>query len=171
MSDDERCPLNPSLRKIECAHCQGPPPIPLGNPIFSLKEDFFKGFPVVEVLKNGGPVHAWDSHWCFGQRKAQIMIACLPSLRRFWETSDQDRLAFDSHLVENRAHGLRIQVYVKMHSDFEHSSGNTVDRPWLHLKALSPDSGEIGLGALKCQAICAVEHDLRKWLRKQGVVI
>ena len=60
MPDDERCPLNPSLRKIECSHCQGPPRGTHDNPVFSLEEGFFNGFPVVEVLKNGGPVHAWD---------------------------------------------------------------------------------------------------------------
>jgi hypothetical protein len=169
MPDDKWCPLNPSLRKIECAHCQGPPAGSSENPVFSLKEDRFRGFPVVEVLKNGGPVHSWDTHWCFGVRKAEIMIACMPALREFWKASDYEKLAFGSRLVEDQSRNLRVRVRIKMQADFERSDGHPVDRPWLYLEALPPDSGDLGLGALKCQAICGVEQDLRNWLRKHGV--
>jgi len=169
MPDDDLCPLNPSLRKVECAHCQGPPSGTSENPIFSMEEGFFNGFPVVEVLKNGGPVHPWDTHWCFGQRKAEILVTCLPVLREFWQAEDAERLAFATRIIENERHSLKIQVYVEMHPDFEHSTGQRIDRPWLHLRALPPDTGDIGLGAIKCRAVCAVEHDLRAWLRKLGI--
>ena len=41
------------------------------------------GYPVVEVLKNGGPVHSFDSNFRFGVRKAQMLLACVHILREF----------------------------------------------------------------------------------------
>ena len=163
---DERCPLNPSLRRVECSHCQGPPRGTFQNPTFSLKEDVYDGFPIVEVLKNGGPVHPWDQHFRFGRRKAEILVACMKVLREFWFANDAQRRLFVPQVIQDDARRLRVQVYVEMHMDFELSTGPTVDRPWLHLKGLPPDSGTIGLGASKCQAICALEKELREWLLK-----
>ena len=56
-----------------------------------------------------------------------------------------------------------------MHPDFELSTGLTIDRPWLRLRASSPDNDHIGLGAMKCRAICALEKELNRWLLKQRV--
>jgi hypothetical protein len=168
MDVDERCPLNPSLRRVECSHCQGPPRGTHNNPSFSIREDSYEGFPTVEVLKNGGPVHAWDRNFSFGRRKAEILLACVDVLREFWEASDPARLAFVTRIVESQEHSLRIRVYVQPHQYFDHSTGLRVNQPWLHLEALAPNSGDIGLGAIKCRAICAVERDLREWLRKCG---
>jgi hypothetical protein len=122
---------------------------------------------MVEVLKNGGSVGWWDEHFQFGERKAEMLIACMDILRKFWLSTDDERRAFPPRLVENQKAGLRIQVSVEMHPDFERSTGWTIDRPWLHLQALSPHNEHIGLGAMKCRAICAVENDLSKWLLKQ----
>jgi hypothetical protein len=166
---EERCPKYPSMPKAYCSHCQGLERGTADNPRFSLVEDYFNGCPVVEVLKNGGPVHVWDEHFRFGQRRAEILIACMASLREFWLSTDDQRRAFASRVTENQTRGLRIQIYVEMHPDFEHSTGATIDRPWLRLHALPPDNAHIGLGMMKCQAICAVEEHLKRWLRKQGV--
>jgi len=99
------------------------------NPQLSLKEDFFNGYPVVEILSNGGPIHVWDSHFRFGQRKAEIVIACLAVLRDFWRSDDYDRRAFRPQILENQRRGLRIRIYVEMQQDFEHSTGTRIDRP------------------------------------------
>jgi len=167
---EERCPKYPSMPKAYCSHCQGLERGTADNPQFSLKEDYFEGSPVVEVLKNGGPVGSWDEHFRFGARKAEMLIACVDILRKFWFSTEEERCAFAPQLVENQTSGLRIQVYVvKMHPDFELSTGPTIHRPYLHLRALPPDDCEIGVGAMKCQAICAVEEPLKHWLAEQKV--
>ena len=136
---------------------------------FRSKKTITNGWPVVEVLMNGGPVCSWDEHFRFGQRKVEMLVACMHVLRKFWGATDDERRAFPPELIENQTSGLRIQIYVEMHPDFEHSTGRTIDRPYLRLQALPPDNDDIhkGLGAWKCQVICAVEKPLKAWLVKQ----
>ena len=165
MASEERCPKNPSMLKAYCSHCQGTALGTEANPRFSIKESYFDGFPVVEVLKNGGPVHVYDSSFRFGVRKALMLLACTDVLRDFWHSTEDERLAFRPRLIEDKRHGLRVQIYVEMHPDFELSTGATVERPWLRLNALPPDKEHIGLGMMKCRAICEVKEDLKGWLR------
>jgi hypothetical protein len=77
---EERCPLNPSMYKRECSHCQGTARGTSQNPNFSAVESFYNGSPVIEVLKNGAAIHAYDLHFRFGCRKARIILACLPEV-------------------------------------------------------------------------------------------
>jgi hypothetical protein len=169
MSGQERCPKNPSMLRAYCSHCQGTNQGTLENPRFSLKEDYLNGSPVVEVLKNGGPVHFYDSNFRFGVRKAQMLLACLEVLKEFYHSTEEERLSFPSRLIEDRRHSLTVQIYVEMHQDFEISTGAKVERPWLRLNALPPDKEHLGLGMVKCRAVYAVKDELRRWLRKHGV--
>jgi len=171
MASQERCPKNPSMLKAYCSHCQGTERGTAENPRFSLKEDNFCGCPVVEVLKNGGQVTVSDSHFRFGVRKAQMLVACVSVLREFGRASDEQKLQFKTQTIPNETGDLRIKVYVEMHPDFELSDGRPIDRPWLRLQALPPDNDHIGLGTMKCRAICEVEEDLKNWLRRQGIPI
>lgn len=170
MASQERCPKYTSMLKAYCSHCQGTERGTADNPRFSLKEEYFNGCPVVEVLKNGGPVHIFDSNFRFGVRKAQMVLACVHVLRGFWHSSEAERLAFKPQVIEDQRRRLRVQIHVEMHPDFEHSSGQTIERPWLRLQALPPDNDRIGLGTIKCRAICEVKDDLRQWLRSQGIL-
>lgn len=86
------------------------------------------------------------------------MVACIPVLREFWQATDQERLSFADRRVEDDGGTVRIQICVKMHPDFEHSTGKTIHCPWLPLIGLQPVSVDIGLGAIKCRAICEVEQ-------------
>jgi len=169
MASQERCPKNPSMYKAYCAHCQGTERGTTENPRFSLKEDVYYGCPIVEVLKNGGQVTMSDAHFRFGVRKAQMLVACVSVLREFWRASDEQKLQFKTQIIPNETGDLRIEVYVEMHPDFELSDGRPIDRPWLRLQALPPDNDHIGLGTMKCRAICEVEEDLKSWLRRQGI--
>ena len=167
MPNDERCPKYPSMLKAFCSHCQGSAPGTRDNPVFSLKKGWYQGFPVVEVLKNGGPIHSYDSNFRFGVRKAQVIVACIEILKEFWQSGDDGRIAFRPRIVQDLRHGLRVQTFVEMHPDFEVSTGNIVDRPWLRLQALPPDKEHIGLGALKCRALHSVKEELVHWLEHQ----
>lgn len=171
MSDQERCPMYPSILKSQCSHCQGtasatPGSPKFSEPKFSLKQVHFHGCPGVEILKDGGPVHGWDSQFQFGRRKAEMLIACIDLLRDFCKSDGDREGVFVPQVRENRGRGLRIRVYVEKRPDFERSDGVTVREPWLRLEALPPDDEHIGLGVMKCRAICEVEEDLRRWLRK-----
>lgn len=95
MPDHERCPLNPSMYKRLCSHCQGQARGTQQNPHFSTVESYFQGSPVIEILKNGASVHRYDEHFRFGCRKARMLLACLPAFKKFgWPSSDAGRNAF-----------------------------------------------------------------------------
>ena len=165
MDQQERCPLYPSLPRVYCAHCQGSERGTPENPHFSLKYDFDPVFgPMVEVLKDGGPIHFHDTHFRFGRRKAEMLVACLPVIREFRLSTDTERLQFKQRVIQERARGLTVCIYVEMYPEFVRSTGQTVERPWLRLQALPPDNHHIGLGAMKCRAICAVQESLKTWL-------
>ena len=168
MPIEERCSKYPSILKAHCSHCQGTQLGTGDNPRFTLEEYESNGYPVVEVLKNGGPVHFHDANFRFGIRKAKMLLACITCLREFWMSTEDERLCFKLRLVVNKKQELRVEILVKMHPDLEISTGRIVDRPWLHLQALPPDDEAIGLGMMKCRAICAVAEDLKQWLYRQG---
>ena len=102
---------------------------------------------MVEVLKDGGPVHKYDDHFRFGIRKAQMLLACVEVLREFWQSTEEQRLAFKPRLIEDQRMRLQVSIFVEMHPDFEYSTGQTVDRPWLRLNVVhspqrSPKTGQ-----------------------------
>ena len=123
---------------------------------------------MVEVLKDGGPVHVYDSHFQFGTKKAELLLAALPVIHEFAaSTQDDGTTTVTSQVVVDEATGSQFQVWVEMHEDFVHSSGQHIRRPWLQIEALSIDSDRrIGLGVQKAKAICALEHDLREWVAR-----
>lgn len=171
MSDDERCPKYPSILKAYCSHCQGTDRGTADNPRYSLRKFRYLGNPMVEVLANGGPAVPWDKNFQFGLRKAQMLLACASLLRDFWRSNDEQRCAFETRLVHKEIGNLTVRVYVEMQPCFEHSSGLMVDRPYLQLQSLSPHREDIGLGAMKCRAICEVEEALKQWLKSCKIAV
>ena len=73
---------------------------------------------------------------------------------------------FQERTVVDPTGRLRVRVFVIWHPCFERSDGEPVDRPYLHLEALPPNSGEIGLGVIKCRAIYELQDELRQWLSR-----
>jgi len=126
------------------------------------------GFPVVEVLKNGGPIHRYDSHFRFGRRKAGIIVACAQILRDFGWSTDDERLHFQPLIVVDETRHLEVRVSVEMNPDFEHSTGATINRPWLYLSAVGYDDIHIGLGVAKCRALWMVREELSAWVEGQS---
>ena len=163
----DRCDKYPSMDRRYCAHCQGTAHGTRGNPNFSIKEDEFNGYAIIEVLKDGGPIHEWDRHFRFGLRKAEVLLAALPVLKQFAWTSDEERHNFPTQIIRSDEMGISVQVFVEMHPDFVWSTGELIERPYLQLVPLPPASerAQKGLGAMKCKAICAVQDDLRAWVR------
>jgi hypothetical protein len=99
-----------------------------------------------------------------------MLLACIDVLREFWRSTEDERKRFKPRLVEEQRKRISVIVFVEMHEDFEDSSGQKVERPWLRLKTL-PDEQHLGLGMMKCRAICEVREDLCNWLRSVGAFI
>jgi len=85
----------------------------------------------------------------------------------FWHLGREGMVAFKPRIVQDVKYGLRVQTFVEMHPDFEVSSGEFVDCPWLQLRALPPDHEHLGLGAMKCRALCSLKAEMIDWLKRQ----
>jgi hypothetical protein len=98
-----------------------------------------------------------------------MLLACIDLLRDFWKTNGDENDRSVLQVVENGKRRLRVRVFVEKHPDFERSDGQTVERARLRFQARPPDDEHIGLGAMKCGAICELEEELTAWLAKQQV--
>lgn len=162
----ERCDKYPSMERRFCSHCQGKARGDVKNPVFSITEDEVNGYPVVEILKNGGPIHAYDSRFVFGVRKAALLLASLPALKKFGWGSDEERFNFQTQTFNDRELGISAKVLVEMKPEFERSTGELIEQPWLSLVALPSAETHLGLGIMKCRAVWSVQDELRDWMRR-----
>ena len=164
---EERCPLNPSMYKRECSHCQGTARGTSQNPNFSVVESFYKRKPVIEVLKNGAAIHAYGLHFRFGCRKARIILACLPALKRFgWPSSEKDRTEFEPQVFTESKLGVTIEVFAVMNPNFVRGD-ELIEQYWLDLKELPSLEIHKGLGVMKCRAVWSVQDEIRAWLARR----
>ena len=99
-----------------------------------------------------------------------MLISCLQVIREFRTATEAQRRNFRRRLIVNDRRKLTVFIFTEPHEDFEDSTGQIVERPWLHLKTL-PDQEKIGLGITKCRAISAVAEDLKNWLASHGAFI
>lgn len=161
MADQERkpCLLHPSLKSF-CGCQKGT----AQNPKFTLREGTYEGNPVVEIFKNGGPIHRFDEHFRFGIRKAQMFVACLAAIHEFCYGSDDERYGFKPRVIQEGTYPAAIRVSVEMHPNFNRSTGEFVDEPYLKLEALNGSRVEKGIGVMKCRAIWALREELGEWI-------
>jgi hypothetical protein len=163
---EERCPLNSSMYKRYCSHCQGTARGTSQNPIFSVAESLYYGSPVIEVLKNGAAIHAYDAHFRFGCRKARIILACLPALKRFgWPSSEKDRTEFEPQTFTENQLGVTIEVFAVMNPNFV-GGDELIEQYWLDLRELPSLEIHKGLGVMKCRAVWSVQDEIRAWLAR-----
>jgi hypothetical protein len=138
------------------------------NPEFSIKEDFDEvhGYPVIEILRNGAQIHEYDRHFRFGRRKAKMVLACLPALKKFAWPSDDENLRFQEETFPVPDLGIRVRVFVEVHPDFTRSTGEQITEPWLRLQTVPYDELHLGLGRMKCRAVWSVQDQLRDWMNR-----
>jgi hypothetical protein len=147
---NEKCEKFPSLYQRDCAHCRGTARGTAQNPNFSTIEYFYRGYPVVEILKNGGQVHRHDKHFRFGCRVARILLACLPALKTFaWPYSERDRTEFEPQIFVESTLGITIEVFVEMNPNFV-VGDELIDKYWLSLRELP--TAEIAQREESCMA-------------------
>src|SRR5437764_500232 len=53
-----------------CGHCKRP----AGDRYELRPGGYYRGYPMVEILKNGGPVHRYYSHFKFGAERARLLL-------------------------------------------------------------------------------------------------
>lgn len=156
------CPLHPSLRQAFCSHCDGSAPGTPSNPKYSLKPAItdVRFGELVEILKNGGPVHRFDRHFRFGRRKASLFLAAMAAIREFAWIPDADRFAYwHPPILDQRLGQISVEIEVKPR--FVRSTGERIDRPYLRL--IGSDGALKGLGYQKCRAVSALRDELRRW--------
>ena len=114
---------------------------------------------MVEIRKDGKPIHAHDREFQFTPVTARMLVDCIEVIRWFAEASEKERDEFRGKLVDGR-------ILVTTYMDFETSDGTKVERPYLQLQSLSGNDMRRGLGVMKCRAICELENELRHWIQK-----
>lgn len=159
--DAQYCPLHPSMGPY-CACLYGKTDVPVQGtePHYSIEYCDFNGYPGVRILKNNGPIHAYDEHFQFGVRKAHLLLRGMSIISSF--LTDPDKVL--SNFVEPLVSGdMQISAY----RDFERSSGQVIEKRWLKFEYLSDGVG-IGLGAGRCRAVWSVRKELEAWMGTFG---
>jgi hypothetical protein len=149
------------LRKDQCNHCLGGPP--RLSPHYQLKFGWYQGSQVVEVLKDGGPVHPYDQHFRFGAQKARLLLTAIEVIKEFAANTDEVGNTTVKSQFVNDASGAILQIWIEMHVEFVKSTGEKIERPWLQIRRL-PDGPHIGAGVQKAKAISALARELREWV-------
>jgi hypothetical protein len=126
-------------------------------------EIWFLSRSVVEVLKDGGPVHPYDEHFRFGVQKAKLLLLALKIVREFAaNTDDEGNTTVTSQFVHDNS-GMILQVWVEMHEEFIRSTGEKIERPWLQIRRL-PNGPQIGVGVQKAKAVSVLADQLAEWV-------
>lgn len=158
------CSLYPSLKRTGCSHCDGSARGTESNPKYTLTR-----LPIdpqfgelVEILKNGGPVHRFDEHFQFGRTKCSVMLAAISVIREFAWLPDAHRFSYSCPGICSVEFGS-ISVEVRLKKSFIRSTGDLIRRPWLYLEA---DRVRVRLGYQKCRAVSALRDQLRAWVEE-----
>lgn len=122
-------------------------------PHYELRECSFCGHPLVEVLKDGGPIHEFDQYFRLNPVEAAALVAVAPLLREFPQIAVNE---IRIHQADGAAWGL-FKRKGTIHGKW---------CEWLEIfDASSVDHARAKVGHQKCEAICALEPQLRAWLQ------
>lgn len=154
MPGEDRC--QHGMIRTQCAICQAPPE-------YEMKESTFKGYPIVELLYRGGPIHERDSHFRFGKKKAMLLLACIKIVEELAATQPGELPNIRDQIVRDRVNGMNISVKVESFTDFELPPDIRINAPWVRLQWESNPDLHIGFGRRKAKAILALKRKLAEW--------
>lgn len=160
----EPCPIHPSIPKDFCS-CRGRGGRTSAGPVFTIRESTFEGYPVIELLKSGGPIHRYDQHFRFGVARAEMLLACLDPIYEFAWASDEERRTFKPRIVQEGPRSIRVSV--EFYEDFTWSTGELIEEPWLRLESLDGRHLVKGLGVMKCRAVWILREEIGEWVARQ----
>jgi hypothetical protein len=134
-------------------------------PHFSAVDGTYHGYPVLEILKNGGPIHSHDRHFRFGVSSARVFMACIDVIGEFGFTSDDERLRLGRCVLPFGLNPSSILVEPVPH--FVRSSGELVSEPWLRLTVLQCRYVR-RLGVMKSRALWMLRADVAGWMKRNA---
>jgi hypothetical protein len=152
MPSEDRC--EHGMIRTQCYLCQA-------SPEYEMKEDIYKGNPIVELLHNGGPIHERDKNFRFGKSKARLFLACLNIVEELAATQGDERPNIRNREFVDTVSGDRI--FARVESFFELSDNRRIGVPWVHLQSGKYSNLDIGFGRRKAKAIVALRRQLAKW--------
>ena len=159
------------MQKRFCAHCNprsAPPPrgVHGADTTHSIREDSYEGYPTIELLANGGPIHfsggSRKGRLTFGIRKARMLLACLEPIKEFADAADDnERQRLEPQSVQEGPNSISVSL----EPDFKLPSGVQVNKPFLKCELPGTDTVK-GLGAMKCRAVWELREEIREWLAR-----
>ena len=163
------------MQKRFCSHCNPPSaPPPRGvhgaDTTYSIRKGFYEGYPTIELLANGGPIHfSGNGRLRFGTRKAKMLLACLEPIKEFaFASDDTERRRFKDRSIQEGPNSIIVSIHYEQ--DFELSSGVRVDKPYLKCELPGTDTVK-GLGAMKCRALWELREEIGEWLARSELAI
>jgi hypothetical protein len=145
----DRCEKYPDLNRWECEHCQQ-----RTMPKYTMLD---RGSSI-ELLKDGGPIHEWDSNFVLNAQEARTVLLAEPMLRRYMTTRVGESLLCQVEGVPDclvSALKCEEEIHGRLCS-------------WFFVAAWPPFSGhDVRLGRAKCDAACALEAEIRVWVEKR----
>ena len=152
MPSEDRC--RHGMIRTQCHICQAPPE-------YEMKEDIYKGNPIVELFHNGGPIHERDAHFRFGEKKAKLFLACMDIVKELAATQGDEMPDIKNQKVIDAVSGDTISVELKREIDL--SNNRRLKIPWVHLQSGKYSNLDIGFGRRKAKAIVALRRQLAAW--------
>src|SRR6266536_4031723 len=94
-----------NLPKQSCSHCKRHK-----RRQYELRESSYYGNEIVEVLKDGGPIHSHDEHFRFGVEKAVLMLASIAMVKQFLELGDAAAEVLAPQVIETPGGDIQVSV-------------------------------------------------------------
>jgi len=154
MPNGDRC--QHGMLRGTCAHCQAPPE-------YNMMESTYRGYPIVEILHRGGPIHERDNNFRFGKSKARLFLACMDIVEELATTQLGELPNIRNQIVVDAVSGNEISVKVESFTELELPTGIRINVPWVRLELVDNPNVHIGFGRRKAKAILALRRQLARW--------
>ena len=144
-------------------------PLCFPEAVYEIKQQTWKGEPIVEVLRDG---EAWDEPWDhnfrFGRIRTAMIWYCIDKIQDFALTCDPGKM-IPLPFIHKADPDLTIQIQTFI--SFTYADRN-IEIPFLKLNSLPNNPlirpKRIGFGQKKAAALVILQNDLLNWLRIIG---
>jgi len=140
---------------------------------YTLIQKFYKGEPIIEILRNGLPwndelPHAGRKHFLFGYSKARAILHAENLISNFVETNGKEPGKLDpmslGYVPNTRIRSLTV---IKK-GPFYNSKDFLVDHHYLNFQLGSNGKGQISFGLKKAEAVIFLIDDIKKFVAKHS---
>lgn len=132
------------------------------DPDYKMVESYFGGYPVVELLHNGGPITEFDQNFKFGVKKAMLFLACMSVVKELALTPLGEIPDIEMRrTVVDKVTGTSILV--QFFREFERPDGRRIEVPWVKLTSVRDPKVHIGFGQRKAKALWELRNEIANW--------